>query len=147
LFRHQVEKGIEGNNAKKADAIDIIKVGLSGKEKGNTETKDEEGGSSKICIVHYVLIDTTQGIEDCQRFVAYVLEVNAELFKKRGLALYAACAKRGPPRSLRLNVASERRRLLVDGTLNLTIKTCSGCCIVFLGLCVELERFLTGVII
>jgi hypothetical protein len=35
-------------------------------------------------------------------------------FKKRGLALYAACAKRGPPSSLGLNVASERRRLLGD---------------------------------
>jgi len=51
------------------------------KEKGNAETKKEEDGSSKISIIHYVLIDTTQGIEDCQRFVAYVLEVNAEFCK------------------------------------------------------------------
>jgi len=29
LFRHHVEKGIEGNSAKKAYAIDIIKIGFS----------------------------------------------------------------------------------------------------------------------
>jgi hypothetical protein len=50
-------------------------------EERNTETKAEEDGSSKIGIVHYMFIDTTQGIEDSQRFVAYMLEVDAELCK------------------------------------------------------------------
>jgi hypothetical protein len=50
-------------------------------EEGNTETKAEEDGSRKIGVVHYVFIDTTQGIEDGQRFIAYMLEVDAELCK------------------------------------------------------------------
>ena len=50
-------------------------------EERNTKTKAEEDGSSKIGVVHYMFIDTTQGIEDGQRFVAYMLEVDAKLCK------------------------------------------------------------------
>jgi len=50
-------------------------------EEGNTKTKAKEDGSSKIGVVHYVFIDTTEGIEDGQRFVAYMLKVDAELCK------------------------------------------------------------------
>jgi len=175
LFRHQVEEGIKGNCAKKRDAIDIIKVRLSGlrngleyaigtwherltKRREIPKQKQKKMGPARSASSIMCSSTRRRGlrtVNDLSRICWKLMPSSAryekrfgfenltrKTFKKRGLALYAACAKRGPPCTLGLNVASKGWRLLGNWALDLAIKTCSRGWIVSLGLCVKLERFL-----
>lgn len=58
---------MEGEGADEGEAVDIAKVDFAGEEEEGAEEEEEEDGAREVGVVHYVLGDGVQGVEDCER--------------------------------------------------------------------------------
>ena len=60
---------MEGKRANGGETIDVAEVELSAEEEEGAEKGEEEDGTGEVGIVHYVLVDVSDRIEDCESLV------------------------------------------------------------------------------
>jgi len=62
--RHEGEDGVEGNSADESEAVDVAEVDFAAKEEEEAEEEEEEDGAEEVGVVHDVLVDAGEGVED-----------------------------------------------------------------------------------
>ena len=56
---------MEGERANEGEAVDVAEVDFSAEEEEGAEEEGEEDGTREVGVVHYVLGDGGEGVEDC----------------------------------------------------------------------------------
>lgn len=62
---HQSEDLMKRDTAYESEAVNISKVDFSAEKKEGAEEEEEEDGTREVGVVHYVLVDAGEGVEDC----------------------------------------------------------------------------------
>lgn len=57
---------MEGEGADEGEAVDVAEVDFAGEEEEGAEEEEEEDGAREVGIVHDVLVDAREGVEDCE---------------------------------------------------------------------------------
>lgn len=79
--RHEGEDGVQGEGADEGEAVDVPEVHLAAEEEEGAEEEEEEDGAGEVGVVHDVLGDGREGVEDCkcltsrQRFVENIMPI------------------------------------------------------------------------
>ena len=55
---------MEGEGADEGEAVDVAEVDFAGEEEEGAEEEEEEDGTGEVGVVHYVLGDGVEGVED-----------------------------------------------------------------------------------
>ena len=55
---------MQGDGADGAETVDVAEVEFSGEEEEGAEEGEEEDGAREVGVVHYVLVDAGDGVED-----------------------------------------------------------------------------------
>lgn len=63
---HEGEDGVEGEGADESEAVNVAEVDFAAEEEEGAEEEKEEDGACEIGVVHYVLGDWGEGVEDCE---------------------------------------------------------------------------------
>jgi hypothetical protein len=61
---HEREDDVEGYRAEEGEAVDVSEVDLAREEENGAEEEEEEEGTGEVGIVHEVLVDVAEGVED-----------------------------------------------------------------------------------
>lgn len=64
---------MEGEGAHEGETVDVAEVDFAGEEEEGAEEEEEEDGAGEVGVVHYVLGDGVQGVEDCEGLVLIVV--------------------------------------------------------------------------
>ncbi len=64
--RHEREDEMQRCAAEKGETVDVAEVHFAGEEEEGAEKEEEEDWTSKVRVIHYVLVDAGEGIEDCE---------------------------------------------------------------------------------
>jgi len=57
---------VEGEGADEGEAVDVAEMDFSAEEEEGGEEEAEEEGAGEVGVVHYVLGDWAEGVEDCE---------------------------------------------------------------------------------
>ncbi len=57
---------MEGEGADEGEGVDVAEVDFSAEEEEGGEEEAEEEGAGEVGVVHYVLGDGAEGVEDCE---------------------------------------------------------------------------------
>ena len=68
---HEGEDAVEGDAADGAEAVDVAEVDFSREEEEGAEEEAEDYGAEEVAVVHYVLVDAGEGVEDCEGLCGY----------------------------------------------------------------------------
>ena len=60
---------MEGEGADRGETVDVAEVELSTEKEESAEEGKEEDGAGEVRIVHYVLVDVGNRVEDCKGLV------------------------------------------------------------------------------
>ncbi len=58
---------MQQRGAEEREPVDVAEVQLAGEEEEGAEEEEEEDGAGEVRVVHYVLVDSREGVEDCER--------------------------------------------------------------------------------
>ena len=61
---HEGEDGVEGEGADGGEAVDVTEVEFSAEEEEGAEEGEEEDWAGEVGVVHYMLVDVGDGVED-----------------------------------------------------------------------------------
>lgn len=65
--RHQGEDEVQRGAAEEGQAVDVAEVDLAAEEQEGAEEEEEQDGPGEIGVVHDVLVDARQGVQDRER--------------------------------------------------------------------------------
>lgn len=57
---------MEGEGADEGEAVDVAEVDFAGEEEEGAEEEEEENGAREVRVVHYVLRDGVERVQDCE---------------------------------------------------------------------------------
>lgn len=55
---------MQGGAAEEGEAVDVAEVDLAGEQEEGAEEEEEEDGAREVRVVHDVLVDAREGVED-----------------------------------------------------------------------------------
>jgi hypothetical protein len=62
--RHQGEDPMQRDGAQEGEAVDVAEVEAAREGEEDAEGQEVHNGSREVGVVHYVLVDTSEGVED-----------------------------------------------------------------------------------
>jgi len=71
---------VDADAAEEGEAVDVAEVDFAAEEEEGAEEEEEEDGTGEVGVVHDVLVDAREGVEDGEGFELDVREVYAEFF-------------------------------------------------------------------
>lgn len=74
--RHEAEDDVEGDGAEDGDAVDVAVEDFAREEKECAVEEDVKEGAVKVAVVHEVLVDAGEGVEDGECLRVDVLLAN-----------------------------------------------------------------------
>jgi len=95
---HEAEDCVKGEGADEGEAIDIAEVDFAAEEEEGAEEEEEEDGAGEVGVVHDVLVDAGEGVENCEG-LGVLLDWLALGFFGRGSVCVSQILHMGPPRS------------------------------------------------
>ena len=63
---HERENCVQGNSTHKAEPVYVTEVYFAAEKEKKAKEEEEEDGTEEVGVVHDVLVDTCEGIEDCK---------------------------------------------------------------------------------
>ena len=69
---HEGEDCVQGEGADEGEAVDVAEVDFAAEEEEGAEEEEEEDWACKVRVVHYVLVDAGEGVEDCEGLFVFV---------------------------------------------------------------------------
>lgn len=64
--RHEGEDRMEGEGTDEGKAVDVAEMDFSAEEEEGAEEEEEEDWAGEVGVVHYVLGDGGERVEDCE---------------------------------------------------------------------------------
>ena len=61
---HEREDGVEGEGADERETVYVAEMDFAAEEEEGAEEEEEEDWASEVGVVHYVLVDAGEGVED-----------------------------------------------------------------------------------
>jgi len=65
--RHQGEDEVQRGAAEEGEAVDVAEVDLAAEEQEGAEEEEEQDGPGEVGVVHDVLVDAREGVQDRER--------------------------------------------------------------------------------
>ena len=62
--RHEGEDEVQGGAAEEGEAVDVAEVDFAGEEEEGAEEEEEEDGAGEVGVVHDVLVDARDWVQD-----------------------------------------------------------------------------------
>lgn len=57
---------MQGDGADEGEPVDVAAADFAADEEEDAEEDEEEDGAGEVGVVHYVLVDAAEGVEDCE---------------------------------------------------------------------------------
>lgn len=61
---HEGEDNVEGGAAQESEAVDVAKVYFAAEEEESAEEEEEEDRAGEVGVVHEMLVDRAEGVQD-----------------------------------------------------------------------------------
>lgn len=66
---HEGEDDVEGGAAEEGEAVDVAEVNLAAEKEEGAEEEEEEDGAGEVGVVHDVLVDRAEGVQNGESLV------------------------------------------------------------------------------
>ncbi len=66
---HEGEYCVQREGADEGETVYVAEMDFSAEEEERAEEEEEEDGAGEVGVVHYVLRDWVEGVEDCEGLV------------------------------------------------------------------------------
>ena len=64
---HEGKDLVQADGSYEGEAVDVAEVDFSAEEKEGAEEEEEEDGAGEVGVVHDVLVDSREGVQDRER--------------------------------------------------------------------------------
>lgn len=79
---HEAEDCVQGEGADEGEAVDVAEVDFAAEEEEGAEEEEEEDGTGEVGVVHDVLVDAGEGVEDGESLGVVVDRLALGLFER-----------------------------------------------------------------